>query len=772
MKSQVTRGLGAMGKRQLARVLRAYGTGKQVCPWHPGVAVPLHLILICALAALAVVGGCKKPQSKGNGKRVVVIGFDGMDPRVVERMMDDGRLPNFKKLEETGGFWKLGTAIPPQSPVAWSNFITGADPGAHGIFDFIHREPDEQADPSSPFFSANKEIAGDRPSIIFEHAIPMPWQKPSDIILTRGGTPFWEYLDSSGIPAQLYRLPANYPPTPGKNGHMCCLAGMGTPDITGSQGSFQWFSPDFDEPGTKNPPGGTTLPMAEVLDDEGNPTGAWLCRLRGTQNPIHIDWVVDPQTGDRVREQDGEYEFEFEMMDIELFIEPDREHDIARIRYTNAGLLGFDSQQELLLQVGQWSEWQPLVFSSCKLDPGGGFPAIARFWLKKLRPWPELYVTPINFDPVAPMARISEPADFVTKIGEGIGPFYTQGFAEDFKAFDAKVTSSFGDPMRLFDAEAYRIQSQIVMDERVKLLDFALKTYDDGLLFFYFSSTDLIGHIFWWNPEADGLDDGAEHPTRSAEDARKYHRVLEGVYEQCDVQLAKVIKAVGDEATLFVMSDHGFGPFQRKVNLNTWLYRNGYITTKPDGPNTGYLADIADWSQTKAYSIGLNGIYLNLAGRERDGSVQPDERDAILAEITKKLLAATDPKSGKPVVYKVYRTDEIYHGPYAPGGEKGDYTPDLIVGYHLGYITRSGTMGSITKNWLYNNRGEWSADHCIAAELVPGILFSNRKITISDPDLTDLAPTILAEFGVAKPDHMTGRNLLGRKVIQTASARE
>jgi len=735
-------------------------------------------VLLGALAL--VVGGCGEPKSKAGGKRLVVLGFDGMDPRALQRMMDQGRMPNFKRLIEKGGLWNLGTSIPPQSPVAWSNFITGCDPGEHGIFDFIHRDPEQQTDPTSPFFSANKTEPGDEPCVLFEHAIPLPWQNPPEVILTRGGTPFWEYLEAAKVPSRFYRLPANYPPTPSRAGYMKSLSDMGTPDITGSQGTFQWFSPDFSA-SSKHPSGGMALPMTAVRGR----TGVYTFELQGTGNPIEVETHYDAQ---------GTRYIEHPVMTIRMMLEVDRDAPIARLSWSNFGLggIGYEAdestdggaggpqqpdvadaeeyEQELILQEGEWSDWQHVVFRTCNLDPSGGFPAIARFWLKKADPqFPELYVTPLNFDPEKPMATVSTPSDFVTDIGRKIGPFYTQGFAEDFKAFDAEVTDVMGDEKRLFDAETYRIQSQIVLNERIRILDYALEHYEDGLLFVYFSSTDLVAHMMWWDPELGGLPLDARHPTRSPEEAKKYHRVVEGIYEQCDQQLGKVMKKVGEDTPIITMSDHGFGPFQRKVNLNRWLYDNGYIVLKPGERPSGSLATIADWSKTKAYSIGLNGIYLNMVGRERDGSVKPEERDALLAEVSEKLLASRDPDGGRPVVRRVYRTDEVYHGPYAPGGKLSQHTPDLIVGYEYGYITRQGTMGTLTSRWLTDNRNQWSADHCIAAELVPGTLATNVKIHLDDPDLTDLAPTILKYFGVDKPAQMRGRDLWTTPSARTAS---
>ncbi len=733
-------------------------------------------IVLGAVAMLG--GGCSEPKSKAGGKRLVVLGFDGMDPRALQRMIDQGRMPNFKKLIEKGGLWNLGTSIPPQSPVAWSNFITGCDPGEHGIFDFIHRDPGQQTDPTSPFFSANKTEHGDEPCILAEHAIPLPWQNPPEIKLTRGGIPFWEYLEDAKVPSRFYRLPANYPPTPSKDGYMKSLSDMGTPDITGSQGTFQWFSADFST-STEQPSGGMALPMTPV---KGR-SGVYMLELQGTGNPIEVKTRVDAQ---------GVRHIEHPTMTLRMLLEIDRDAPIARLSWSNfaVGGLGYPAEkkkdangkpaaedeplpefsEELILEQGEWSGWQKVVFRTCNLDPGGGFPAIVRFWLKSANPlFPELYASPVNFDPETPMAEVSAPGDFVTEIGSEIGPFYTQGFAEDFKAFDAEVTDIAGDTKRLFDAEAYRIQSQIVMNERIEILDYALKHYEDGLLFVYFSSTDLVAHMMWWNPELGGLPPDAQHPTRTSEDAKKYHRVVEGIYEQCDEQLGKVMKTVGEDAPILVMSDHGFGPFQRKVNLNRWLYDNGYIVLKPGQQPRGALSIIADWSRTKAYSIGLNGIYLNMVGREREGSVKPEERDALLKEISEKLIASRDPENDRPVVRRMYRTDEVYHGPYAPGGKLSQHTPDLIVGYEYGYITRQGTMGTLTSRWLTDNRNEWSADHCIAAELVPGTLATNVKIHLDDPDLMDLAPTILKYFGVEKPAQMRGRNLLTTPPVRTAS---
>src|SRR5262245_31770135 len=197
-----------------------------------------------AAAAAYWVGGVNR-VSRSLGQKVIVIGIDGMDPRLCRALMQAGRLPNMAKMAATGGFNELGTSIPPQSPVAWANFINGAGPGSHGIFDFIHRHPHEQC---APFFSAAETLPGnggvewgDHKLQLdfwpFEHTLPQT-------VLQRKGTPFWDYLDAAKIPSTFYDLPSNYPPSPSHYGHHHCISGMGTPDMLGTYGTYQYFSQD------------------------------------------------------------------------------------------------------------------------------------------------------------------------------------------------------------------------------------------------------------------------------------------------------------------------------------------------------------------------------------------------------------------------------------------------------------------------------------------------------------------------------------------------
>jgi predicted AlkP superfamily phosphohydrolase/phosphomutase len=216
-----------------------------------------------------------------------------------------------------------------------------------------------------------------------------------------------------------------------------------------------------------------------------------------------------------------------------------------------------------------------------------------------------------------------------------------------------------------------------------------------------------------------------------------------------------VLPKLDPNTTLLVLSDHGFAPFRRSFNLNTWLLNHGYVTLK-DGaaPDSNEPFANVDWSHTRAYGLGINGLYLNIRGREREGIVDPGAADALLKEIRQKLLEIRDPKTGLPVITRIDLASEVYQGPYAHSG------PDALVGYNRGY--RSGwktILGAFPAEELEDNVNPWSGDHCMDYTLVPGVLLSNRKIDAQTPALTDLAPTILAEFGIPKTKDMIGHSV-------------
>lgn len=617
-------------------------------------------------------------------KKVIVLGIDGMDPNILQKLMDEGKMPTFAKLAREGTFTRLGTSIPPQSPVAWSDFITGMDPGGHGICDFIHRDPATY----EPFLSTSKTESGQKTISLGDWVIPLSAGKTT---LLRKGKAFWQILEDNGIPTTVIKIPANFPPA-SETGRS--LSGMGTPDILGTYGTFSLY--------TDNP---------EKYEDE-DVSGGQIFPVTVDANTVRSQ-IEGPKNSFR-KEQPNI------MVDFTVHIDP--ENPVAKIQV---------QKQEILLNVGEFSDWIHLDFVAIPYVQSVS--GICKFYLKQVRPNFELYVSPINIDPLKPALPISTPANYASELAKKLGCFYTQGMPEDTKAFSVDALG----------VEDYLKQGAIVLRERLAMYDYVLDHFDSGLLFFYFSSLDQNSHMLWWLIDP-------KHPLYQEKLAAKYGHVLYDIYEQMDPVLEKAMQKMDENTTLIVMSDHGFAPYYRAFNLNKWLKDNGYVVLTDDEPGEFYSN--VNWSKTKAYGLGLNGLYVNERGREGMGIVDPAQKDALLDEIARKLEQVRDPDNGKQVVLRVYKTSEVYTNP----DER--LTPDAIIGYNRGYRASWETaIGSFPKELLTDNDERWSGDHCMAAEVVPGILLSNRKLKIENPRLRDLTPTILSEFGIKAPANMTGR---------------
>jgi len=637
--------------------------------------------------------------------KLIVLGFDGMDPKLCEQMLAQGRLPTLATLRDMGGFRPLGTSTPPQSPVAWSNFITGTDPGAHGIFDFIHRNPQTLF----PYESTAETESGSWPLHLGKYVF---YLRGGKVVNLRKGQPFWEYLTEAGVPVQIYRMPAIYPPQKSEGASFQALTDMGTPDILGTNGTFSFY--------TSGP--------ARVVGGGGE---MYPLRFKNDVAKTAFHGPADPN----LIIPEGKYSNP--PLETPLTIYRDPTDPTARLVWQD---------QEVLLSEGEWSDWYPLTFESgprlhlagLSLGiPGGDISAMARFYLKQVRPIFELYISPLNIDPLNPALPVSEPARFATEVAGSIGRYYTQGLPEETKGLSHGILTR----------DEFLQQADRIREERERLLDYALDHYRGGFLFFYFGSTDQVGHMLWGARTAG-------HPALTEEEHEKYQHAMEELYEHMDRDVAKVIQRFPG-ATVLVMSDHGFETFTRQFNVNTWLVENGYAAPyKP--ADYGYPMNFK-WSRTRAYACGINGLYLNLQGREREGIVPPARKQALMDEIAAKLLEYRDPQSGKPVIKEVYQADKVYHGPNIGIG------PDMQIGYDRTFRgSWTAALGQISKEIMEDNTDAWCADHCVATDLVPGVLFSTRPLGVDDPDLLDLAPTILESYGVSKPSQMRGRNVFAK----------
>jgi predicted AlkP superfamily phosphohydrolase/phosphomutase len=346
-----------------------------------------------------------------------------------------------------------------------------------------------------------------------------------------------------------------------------------------------------------------------------------------------------------------------------------------------------------------------------------------RLYVKELHPNFKLYVSPINIDPFSPELPISTPSSYSKELAEAVGPYYTQGMPEDTAAYRQNV----------FTRAEYIQQSRIVSREHLALLRHAVDEFHDGLLFFHFFGVDQDSHMLWG----------------------KYDDELLKTYKMVDDTIAWV-RSRAPDATLVVMSDHGFSTFDRAVHLNTWLMKEGFLTLDdPKNAGNEELFAHVDWSRTQAYSVGLNGIYLNLASREREGSVAPGlEADLLLKKIADKLRQAHDPDTGKPMVGGVTLTRSEFHGAML------ENAPDIIVGYMPGYRSSWQTaLGAVPANTVDNNNEAWLADHCIDARFVPGVLIENRTSRDANPRLFDLTVSLMSQFNVGPGQGMIGHSI-------------
>jgi predicted AlkP superfamily phosphohydrolase/phosphomutase len=613
-------------------------------------------------------------------QRLIFLGLDGLDPRLTERFMAEGKLPNLSRLKEEGSFHRLRTTFPALSPVAWSTFATGVSPAKHNIFDFLNRSLKSYV----PELSSCRVRPARRALRIGRLRIPL-W-RPSVEMLRKSQT-FWKILGEHSIGSTVLRVPITFPPEE-FNGRL--LSAMCTPDLRGTQGSFTLFSTRLDGCALE---GGNRCPLrrsGEYL--EGSLVGP-VDELVEGRSALALPFRIVPRVGG-------------DSVTLEI-----------------AG-------QKHRLRRGQYSPWIRLAFRAA---PGVKVRGIARFLLTETAPDLSLYVTPIQIDPEAPALAISHPSYYAAYLAKLLGSFATVGMAEDTWALNEGA----------IDEAAFLEQAWLTLAEREAMFENALTHTRRGVVACVFDTSDRVQHMFYRHFEEGG-------------DAR-WHGVIEDLYRRMDRVVGKAMEHLDGRAILMVLSDHGFCAFRRAVNLNSWLRRNGYLALAGEAEESGRNFEGVDWSRTRAYCLGLSGLYLNLRGRERQGVVAPGaEAEALKRELIAKLGGLEDAERGQVAIRQVYATDKLYRGPYL------DAAPDLIIGYNEGYRTSwDAAVGKVTTRVIEDNPKRWSGDHSVDPVLVPGVLFSSRRLDCDAPGIEDMAPTALDLFGVTPPAWMDGKPLFG-----------
>ena len=661
--------------------------------------------LVCAM----LFGGVLSHAEPAGKPGIFIMGVDGMDPVILSRLIDEGKMPHFAKLAREGSYQKLGTSNPPQSPVAWSNFVTGMNPGGHGIFDFLHRNLSNYHPISSAMPAPGEEASALH---LFGYVIPLGG---SDSVNNRSGTPWWDVLVENEVDVEVFRIPGNFP-TPESKANV--LGGMGTVDLRGGFGTYTLYTDTLVE--KKNPKGDIEYVSVHDLDLDGIPETASSI-LRGPPDQFHLEPGQIPSSSDYLGAR------------LTVHIDPDSDTAVVEV-----------GDSRTLVEQGKWSDWVEVSFD---LLPMGMMPVTGsvRFYAQQLRPKLKLYASPVNISPASPFMPITSPDKFVEEIFSSIGFFYTQGMPEEQEALKDGV----------FDDDEYIEQVALIQEDTWRMIDFALNRFEPGdTTFVYLSDIDLQCHMLWrhGDPKHPGTPN---HPAFDSATASAHAHDIENFYRDVDATLGKIRKRLPADTLLIVMSDHGFQPYTRKFHLNAWLRDAGYLLMK-DGKQTGHiLTGDVDWSKTRAYGVGFNGLYLNLSGRESEGIVSAAEAGALLAEISDKLEALKDPKGGKSVVLEMYRGTEIYSGP------RTHEAPDLVVGYNEGYgCSDESTLGEITAEILEDNTSRWSGNHLMSPDVVPGILLVNRKLPRDGHDLTDVTATLLSHYGIQPLPGMTGEPIL------------
>ena len=605
-------------------------------------------------------------------RKIIFLGLDGLDPRLTERFIEEGKLPNLARLARDGKYGRLRTTFPSLSPVAWSTFATGVSPAKHNIFDFLDRNLKSYL----PELSSARVGKPDRVLRIGRLRIPL--SRPV-LEFRRKSKPFWKILGEHGIRSTILRVPVSFPPEK-FDGKM--LSAMCTPDLKGTQGSFSQFSTRIAEANYEN---GSRYPLRPTSD-------GFIGEIEGPDDSFIEDGAALKIPFRVVRRKDG---FQLQLQDHRCALRP-----------------------------GEYTEWLRLSFRSAIGVKANG---IARFLLTESEPEFSLYMSPIQIDPERPALPISHPSYYAVYLANLLGPFATAGMAEDTWALNEGV----------IDEDAFLDQAYSIFAEREAMFLNALESTREGVVACVFDTSDRIQHMFY----------------RHMAGSDRHSKVIEDMYRRMDDLVGKTMPFADSGTALFVLSDHGFCSFRRGVNINSWLRDNGYLHLK-NGESGSFFKGV-DWNRTRAYGLGLSGLYLNVKDREALGVVNAGaEAEQLKNEIIERLGALRE-DTGEPAIRNVYATSSLYRGPYL------ESAPDLIVGYEEGYrVSWESAVGKFSASVLEDNDKAWSGDHCVDPVLVPGVLFSNLSIDTANAGIEDLAPTALRLFGVEPPAWMEGKSLL------------
>jgi predicted AlkP superfamily phosphohydrolase/phosphomutase len=560
----------------------------------------------------------------------LILGLDAFDPGVFECLSSEGKLPNLTKYVDGGGYRRCEVANPPQTEVSWTSIATGLNPGGHGIFDFVHRDPATYT-PYVSLLPTKRGLGGTQ-------FVP-PYQ---------ARTIFAQAVEE-GFPATVLWWPATFPARP--ESPLRTIPGLGTPDIRGRLGV------------------GTLLSTSDGLASDVRKTSFELLTRCGKGR--YTGQLRGPIAQKRRVAEESAVEVQLELADDKSAHFLVGQHPIELIK----------------------GAWSPILEVSFKMGPLLSIRSLTRVILTQTEPDIRLYVLPLQIHPMHSLWRYATPRSLVKQVWASVGPFLTLGWPQDTTALEEGHISE-GQFLDLCES---------IFGTRERTLMHQLSLFHEGLLASVFDTLDRVQHMFW----------------------RDRRDVVHEWYVKLDTLVGRVERRLADlgqeTIRIVILSDHGFTDFEYKVHLNRWLQERGYLVSRVEG-EAGSLKD-ADWSRSQAYAVGLNSMYVNLAGREGQGSVPLNEYVPLVEGLMKEMLSWQGP-DGRPVVEQLWRQAEVFQGSLS------SYGPDLVIGFTPGYRASAETgLGRWKGVGIEPNRDRWGGDHCVTPNAVPGVLFSNQAIS-------------------------------------------
>ena len=773
---------------------------------------PLASVLFLTLGAHALPSPSAAPAA-ADGK-LVILGFDGADGDTVREMMEAGELPNLKRLAEQGTFAPLTTTAPAESPASWASLNTGRNPGKTAVPSFVRRETSPMIRPdmghiklrqtktldelySTPIPVLDRPVfagicggavflaflivlsfllrikgavavvlslllgaAGGWGGWTLRGYLPGEYETISNRLQAE---PFWETAAENGVPSVVLAAAQSFGRAPVDGAKV--LAGLGVPDALGGVQNFSFYTTDdlfFQRPpeGKGTGSGGTKYRVDErdgVIESIlVGPKNLWEIDQLKARSAELEEALSDPNLG---------YKDSLALQDEKKIVD-DREKLLGKpegrltqplkVELQGESAVVTLGQESQTLAEGQWSEWYHLTFD---FNPLVKVKAITRAKILTMSDPFTLYVDAMQIDPAAPpyWQPISMPDGFAADLAAQNGPYETIGWA--------CATMPFKDEE--LDAISFMEEIEFTFRTREAMTLSALERDDWRIFMSTLSTPDRVQHMMYqfFDPENPMHDpEAAAQEMTFFGETIKLSEAIPAIYRQVDRIVGLVLeKHVGPNDVLMLCADHGFQSFHNQVHINNWLVEEGFMKLKdPISKKAagGLGFQYVDWSETKAYSLGLGMIFLNKAADGNGGGVAPEDERAVLQEISDAFVAAVDPETGASIGRETYIFDEIHSGPYV--SDEADMMLGFDVGYRVSWSTSGGSL-SVKKNddgeyelgpTIVPNDKTWSGDHTSTAlELVAGMFFCSEKIQIPEDgvNLLHIAPTALSIVGVPVP---------------------